>query len=190
LQSSVVSLDFRHSACHSDFSQTAARSKSFMRCILPICVALLFGGCSATHELAAFEAASSEKALIRWYRKGVSLVCDTVCARSQNGAVLVRLYKQSPTPLVEFRLEPENYFVAKGRLAGRGWAGPAPGAPATFSSWIAFLSGYQESAGLETGARQIQTAATRVAYTKSGGKLKALSVSNTETGEVISAVFN
>jgi hypothetical protein len=161
-----------------------------MRCVLLICVALLFTGCSATRELTAFEAASSEKAIIRWQRKGVSLVCDAVCARSQNGAVLVRLYKQSPAPLVEFRLESESYFAAKGRLAGRGWAGPAPGAPTTFSSWIAFLTGYQESASLETGARQLQTAATRVAYTKSGGKLKALSVSNTDTGEVISAVFN
>ena len=161
-----------------------------MRCVLPICVALLFAGCSATRELTAFEAASSEKALIRWQRKGVSLVCDAVCARSKNGAVLVRLYKQSPAPLAEFRLGPENYFAAKGRLAGRGWSGPAPGAPATFSSWIAFLAGYQESAFLETGARQVQTAATRVAYTKSGGKLKALSVSNIDTGEVISAVFN
>ena len=161
-----------------------------MRCVLPICVALLFAGCSATLELTAFEASSSEKALIRWQRKGVSLVCDAVCARSKNGAVLVRLYNQSPAPLAEFRLGPENYFAAKGRLAGRGWAGPARGAPATFYSWIAFLAGYQESAFLETGARQVQTAATRVAYTKSGGKLKALSVSNTDTGEVISAVFN
>ncbi len=160
-----------------------------MRCVLPICVALLFAGCSATRELTAFDAASSEKALIRWQRKGVSLVCDAVCARSKNGTVLVRLYKQSPAPLAEFRLEPENYFAAKGRLTGRGWAGPAPVAPTTFSSWIAFLAAYQESAGLETGARQVQTAATRIAYTKSGGKLKALSVSNTATGEVISAVF-
>ena len=123
-----------------------------MRCVLPICVALLFAGCSATRELTAFEAASSEKALIRWQRKRVSLVCDAVCARSQNGAVLVRLYKQSPAPLAEFRLEPGNYFAAKGRLAGRGWAGPPPRAPTAFSSWIAFLTAYQESAGLETGA--------------------------------------
>ena len=159
-----------------------------MKWVLPICVALLFAGCSATHELTPFEAASSEQALIRWKRKGVSLVCEAVCARSAN-AVLVRLYKQSPTPLVEFRLEPENYFTAKGRLAGRGWAGPGPGAPAIFSSWIAFLTAYQESASLETGARQVRTAPIRVAYTKAGGKLKALSVSNTDTGDAISAVF-
>jgi hypothetical protein len=160
-----------------------------MKWVLPICVALLFAGCQATPELTAFEAASSEPAIIRWKRKGVSLVCDAVCARSPNGAVLVRLYKQSPTPLVEFRLQAENYFAAKGRRAGRGWAGPATGAPKIFSSWIAFLTAYRESAGFGAGARQVQPAPMQVAYTKSGGKLKALSVSNTGTGEAISAVF-
>jgi hypothetical protein len=160
-----------------------------MKWILPFCAALLFAGCQTPQELTAFEAASSEQAIIRWKRKGVSLVCDAVCARSPNGAVLVRLYKQSPTPLVEFRLQPENYFAAKGRLAGRGWTGPAPDAPAIFSSWVAFLTAYRESAGLAAGARQVQTAPMNVAYTKSGRKLRALSVSNTGTGEAISAVF-
>jgi hypothetical protein len=160
-----------------------------MKCVLSICLALLFAGCPATHELSAFEAASSEQSIIRWKRKRVSLVCDAVCARSPNGAVLVRLYKQSPAPLVEFRLDPENYFAAKGRLAGRGWAGPASGAPTIFSPWIAFLTAYRESASFDAGARQVRTPPMHVAYTKSGGKLKALSVSNTETGEAISAVF-
>jgi hypothetical protein len=161
-----------------------------MKSILPICVALFFASCSATTELAKFEAASSEKALVRWYRKGVSLLCDAVCARSANGAVLVRLYKQSPVPLVEFRLDSEKNFIARGRLAGRGWAGTVPSAPPRFSTWIAFLTAYRESVGPGAGSRQLQIAATRVNYVKSGGKLKTLNVSNTETSEVISAVFN
>jgi hypothetical protein len=160
-----------------------------MKWVLPVCVALLLAGCPAARELTAFDVASSEQAIIRWKRKGVSLVCDAVCARSPNGAVLVRLYKQSPAPLVEFRLQAENYFVAKGRLAGRGWMGPAPDTPAIFSSWIAFLTAYRESAGSEAGIQQAQTTALQVSYTKSGGKLKVLSVSNTGTGEAISAVF-
>jgi hypothetical protein len=161
-----------------------------MKFVLSICVALLFAGCSATRDPDDFNAVSSEKALIRWQRKGVSLVCDAVCARSQSGAVLVRLYKQSPSPLAEFRLDPENYFVAKGRMAGRVWTGPASRAPAIVSSWIAFLGAYKESTSLETGSRKVQDGTTRVAYRTFGGKLKALSVSNTATGEVISAVFN
>jgi hypothetical protein len=161
-----------------------------MKCVLPIYVALLLAGCQATEELVDFQAVTSEKALIRWYRKGTSLVYEAVCARSSNGAVLVRLYKQSPSPLGEFRLEPKDHFLARGRLAGRGWQGPSSEAPAKFSSWIAFLGAYRESAGFGGGARQFYTAAARVSYTKSGGKLKALSVSNTKPREVISAVFN
>jgi hypothetical protein len=161
-----------------------------MKSVLPILLVTLFAGCAATSDLASFEAASSEKALVRWYRKGISLLCDAVCARSANGAVLVRLYKQSPAPLAEFRLEPEDYFVARGRLAGRGWAGPATDAPAIFSSWIAFLKAYRASAGISAGSRQLQTDEMRIASTKSGGKLRTLNVSNTRTGEVISAVLN
>ncbi|HET9524234.1 MAG TPA: hypothetical protein VFO90_08375 [Terrimicrobiaceae bacterium] len=161
-----------------------------MKSVLAIFLAVLFAGCSATTDLASFEAASSEKALVRWYRKGISLLYDGVCARSANGAVLVRLYKQSPAPLAEFRIDPEDYFVARGRLAGRGWAGPAPDAPAKFSSWVAFLKAYRASAGISAGSRQVQTDEMRIVSTKSDGKLRTLNVSNTRTGEVISAVLN
>jgi hypothetical protein len=161
-----------------------------MKNVLPICVALLFASCHVTKDLSDFRAASSEKALIRWQRKGKSLVYEAVCARSQGGGVVVRLYKQSPAPLGEFRLESNDYFTAAGRLAGRGWAGPASDAPANFSTWLAFLSAYRNSGSLDAGSRNFQSASAKVAYTKSGGKLKVLSTSNTQTREVISAVFN
>jgi hypothetical protein len=186
----VVSPDRWSSASHPDLAEMASRAEAFMKSVLAFFFAVLFAGCSATTDLASFEAASSEKALVRWYRKGISLLCDAVFARSANGTVLVRLYKQSPAPLAEFRLEPDDDFAARGRLAGRGWAGPATGAPGTFSSWIALLKAYRASAGLGAGSRQLQTDAMRVAYTKSGGKLRTLNVSNAETGEVISAVLN
>jgi hypothetical protein len=161
-----------------------------MKCILPICVALLIAGCQTTQQSADFTTISSERALIRWHRKGSSLVYEAVCARSPTGAVLVRLYKQSPAALGEFRLDPDDNFMAKGRLAGRGWAGAAASAPIKFSSWAAFLAAYRESAKFSEGARQFQTAAARVSYTKADNQLRALSLSNTETREVISAVFN
>lgn len=161
-----------------------------MRRALPICLALLIAGCSAGHELATFEAASSEKALVRWQRKGKSLVYDGVFARAQDGSVVVRLYKQSPAPLVEFRLGRDNIFSAGGRLAGRGWTGPATDAPSVFSAWIWFLTAYQRSADTQPDASSLQSATMRVSSTMSGDKLKVLSVSNTETGEVVSAIMN
>jgi hypothetical protein len=159
-----------------------------MKRALPICLALLMAGCVASREFPAFEAASSEKALIRWQRKGKSLVYDAVCARTKDGSVLVRLYKQSPTPLAEFRLGSDNSFSASGRLAGRGWSGPGTEAPPVFSGWVWFLTAYQRSA--QPGALSLHSATMRVTSTKSGDKLKVLSVSNTATGEVISAIFN
>ena len=117
-----------------------------MKCLLPICMALLIAGCQTPRELTAFASRLFGTGYYSLEAKGVSLVCEAVCARSPNGAVLVRLYKQSPAPLAEFRLHPENYFMANARLAGRGWTGPAAGVPAMFSSWVAFLTAYRESA--------------------------------------------
>jgi hypothetical protein len=156
--------------------------------LLPICLVLLIAGCAATHETVPFESASSQKALIRWQRKGKSLVYDAVCARAKDGAVLVRLYKQSPTPLAEFRLAPDNSFSASGRLTGRGWTGPGADAPPAFSAWIWFLTAYQRSALPEP--LSLHSPTMRVTSTKSGDQLKVLSVSNTTTGEVVSAIFN
>ena len=159
-----------------------------MKRALAVCFAFLMAGCVATRELTAFQADSSEKALIRWQRKGRSLVYDAVCARAQDGSVSVRLYKQSPMPLAEFRLGSANFFEASGRLAGRGWSGPAADAPPPFSTWLWFLTAYQKFA--KSGSPSLQSETMRVTSTKSGDKLKVLSVSNSKTGEVISAIFN
>jgi len=150
--------------------------------------ALLIVGCVATRELTAFQPISSEKALIRWQRKGRSLVYDAVCARARDGSVAVRLYKQSPQPLAEFRLGATNFFEASGRLVGRGWAGTTADAPPAFSTWLWFLTAYQRSA--QPGSPSLQNETVRVTSTKSGDKLKVLSISNTSTGEVVSAIFN
>jgi hypothetical protein len=159
-----------------------------MKRALPVCFALLIAGCVATRELATFQPDSSEKALIRWQRKGRSLVYEAVCARARDGSVSVRLYKQSPMPLAEFRLGSANFFEASGRLAGRGWAGLVADAPSAFSTWVWFLTAYQRF--VEPGSPSLKSETVRVAFTKSGDKLKVLSVSNSENGEVVSAIFN
>ena len=162
-----------------------------MKSLSLLCFALLLVGCQTRPESQiAFEAVTSQKALIRWHHKGVSLVYDAVCARSSGQAVLVRIYKQSPVSLAEFELGPENHFEARGRMLGHGWAGPSADAPPVLESWAAFLAAYRDSASVRDISRQIQTGPLLVAYTKSGNSLRALSVSRAGTGEVISAVFN
>jgi hypothetical protein len=159
-----------------------------MKRALAISLTLLMVGCVATHELTAFQADSSEKALIRWQRKGRSLVYDAVCARARDGSVSVRLYKQTPVPLAEFRLGAAHIFEASGRRAGRGWAGPSADAPPAFSTWLWFLTAYQKAA--QPGSLSLRSETMRVTSTKSGDTLKVLSVSNSQTGEVVSAIFN
>jgi hypothetical protein len=155
---------------------------------LLVCLALLVAGCVATPEVATFQPASSEKALIRWQRRGKSLVYDAVCARARDGAVSVRLYKQGPASLGEFRLGSANRFEASGRLAGRGWAGPTAEAPTALSMWVWFLTAYQRAA--QPNSPSLQSETIRVAFTKSGNTLKVLSVSNRKNGDVVSAIFN
>ncbi len=159
-----------------------------MKRVLVLCFVLLITGCVSTHELTAFQPVSSEKALIRWQRKGRSLVYDAVCSRSRDGSISIKLYKQTPMPLVEFRLGSANFFEVNGRLAGRGWAGPSADAPPVFSTWIWFLTAYQRSA--QPGSASLPSETMRVTSTKTADRLKVLSVSNSQTGEVVSAIFN
>ena len=110
-------------------------------------------------------------------------------ARSTGGAVLLRLYKQSPSPLLELRLEPDSYVSAKGSLAGPGWSGPASRAPAPLSIWTTLLTAYQNESKLPEGENEIHTAAAHIACVKTGGHLRSLSVSSTDSPESVTILF-
>ena len=152
-------------------------------------LACLLAGCATSRNLPAFQPASSENAIVRWQGRGVSLTSDAVLARSANGTVLARLYKQSPAPLAEFRLEPDGYFTASDSQSGRKWAGPSGNAPAALSVWVTFLNVYQNAAKLPDGSQEVHSAANRIASQRDGRRLKSLSVVDTDTAEAVSAIF-
>jgi len=152
-------------------------------------ILVLLAGCATQRELPVFQPASSETATLRWQRGKASLTCEAVCARSVNGAVLLRLYKQSPTPLLELRLEPDGLLSAKGSLARGGWTGPYFEAPAPLSTWVSFLTIYQHARDLPVGDRELHTASARTAYTKTSSGLKSLSVVSTDSAETVNALF-
>jgi len=154
-----------------------------------VAASLLLASCAGTRELAPFETASSAAAALHWQRGGAALNGEAAVARSTQGAVLLRFYKAAPAPLLQLRLEPDAYLTASGPLAGRGWAGPPGSAPISLMAWASFLKIYQQAAKLPDGERELHTAAERVAYVKTGGKLRSLSVASRDTGEVISAFF-
>ena len=150
---------------------------------------LFLAGCATHRKLPDFQPVSTETAVIRWQRGKVSLTCEAVCARAQNGAAVIRLYKQSPSPLLDLRLEADGTFGAKGRLAGPGWTGPYFSAPMPLATWVSFLSIYQRAKDLPAGEKELHTAAARIAYDKTGTRLKSLSIASTDRAETISGFF-
>jgi hypothetical protein len=165
-------------------------SSGFFRKFGPIATGvLLLVGCAAQRELTPFQPVSSENAIIRWQRGNVSLTCDAVCARSASGGAFIRLYKQSPSPLLELRLEPNGTISAQGPLTDRSWAGVYGNAPAPLATWISFLITYQHARALPDGEKEIHTAAASIAYKKNDSGLKTLSIRNADTAETISGIF-
>jgi len=159
-----------------------------MKPVLASCLLLLVG-CATQRELPAFQPISTETAVVRWQRGKVSLTCEAICARSQDGAALIRLYKHSRSPLLELRLEADGILAAKGSLTGAGWTGPYSAAPMPLATWVSFLSIYQHSGDLPVGKKELHTAAARIAYNKTGAGLKSLSIASTDQAETISGFF-
>jgi len=146
-------------------------------------------GCATRKERPAFQPASTETAVVRWQRENVSLTADAVCARSHDGGVLIRLHKQSPSPLLELRLESDGTLTAKGSLAIPGWTGPSSDAPMPLATWVSFLTIYQHAGDLPAGEKELHTAAARIAYDKTGSRLKSLSIASTDRTETLSGFF-
>ncbi len=117
------------------------------------------------------------------------MTSDAVFARSASGAVLLRLYKQSPAPLLELRLEPDGYLVAKGSLAGPGWSGPSSSAPPPLLIWTTLLTACQNVQKLPDGENEVHTAAAHIAYVKQAGHLQSLSISRTDAPESVTILF-
>ena len=152
-------------------------------------LALALMGCATQPELPAFQPAKSQSALIRWQRRDVSLTSEGVFAQASNGGVLMRLYKQSPAPLLELRLEPNGLLSAKGSLAGPGWSGQVGNAPPPLAIWAALLNIYQTAATLPDGTKEIQTAEARLSYVKNQSGFASLSIVSTDRPETVTVLF-
>ena len=152
-------------------------------------LALTVAGCATRDDPGSFEPATSERAIVRWQSSDAVINCDAVCAKSSDGVVVIRLYKQSPTALVEFRLQPNGQFSASGNLAGSGWSGPSENAPAPLAVWAAWLGIYTHSADLPVGIKEIHSPANRMAFVKTEERLQSLSVASTDSPEAVNVVF-
>lgn len=152
-------------------------------------ILILMAGCAAPRQLTEFRAASTQTGQVRWQRGSMTLITNSIWARDAQNTVVLKLYKQAPEPLLDLRLEPDEYLTARGSLAGSGWQGPAGDLPRALSPWYALLVAYRQSASLPEGDREIHSAAWKTAVSKTGGQLRSISLGNRDNGETITVLF-
>ena len=156
-----------------------------------LCLALAtLAGCATPPQLTEFRASSTQTGQVRWQRGSMTLITDSIWARDAQNTVVLKLYKQAPEPLLDLRLEPDEYLTARGSLAGRGWQGPAGDLPRPLSPWYALLVAYRQAASLPEGDREIHSAAWKTAVSKTDGQLRSISLGNRDNGETITVLFS
>jgi len=124
-----------------------------------------------------------------WKHVGGTLAGDADITSDAAGNVGIRLTKSLPSPLLEFTSLANGHFYASGPLSGGGWSGDASRAPVRFALWTALAAAWRGSQPAKDGRQEVHTDTYRAALWKEGGRIRELSVSSTDNGEVIRLVF-
>jgi len=114
---------------------------------------------------------------------------DAIMTYDMAGNVMVRLLKNVPQPLLETTSTSDGRFFASGPMAAGGWSGRASNVPLRFSLWNAIAEAWRGSLSARDGRQEVHTASYRAAVWKENGRIRELSVSSTDNGEVIRLVF-
>lgn len=131
----------------------------------------------------------NSRASFLWTHPGGSLAGSAEITNDVVGNVSIRLTKNLPRPLLEITSLLGGRFYAEGPLAGGGWSGPADRAPVRFSLWTALAAAWRGAHPARDGRQEVHTATYRAAVWKENGRIRELSVSSTDNGEVIRLVF-
>jgi hypothetical protein len=102
----------------------------------------------------------------------------------------MRLTKSLPKPMLEITSMTDGKFAASGPLAGGGWSGDASRAPLRFSLWTALTAAWRGAHSARDGRQEVHTDSYRAAVWKEAGRIRELSVSSSDNGEVIRLVFH
>ncbi len=92
-------------------------------------------------------------------------------------------------PLLEIASLVDGRFSAAGPLAAGQWSGDAALAPIRFSLWTALAAAWRGAHSARDGRQEVHTASYRAVVWKENGRIRELSVSSTDTGEVVRLVF-
>lgn len=158
---------------------------------LLLATVLLLGACASQPDLANWTPpVQNSRASFLWKHIGGSLAGEADLTNDVRGNVIIRLTKDLPRPLLEITSMTDGKFYASGPLAGGGWAGEATRAPVRFSLWTALAAAWRGASPARDGRQEVHTDSYRAAVWKEAGRIRELSVSSSDNGEVIRLVFH
>lgn len=135
------------------------------------------------------EPVHNQSATFLWEHTGGKLSGTAVITYDFAGNVMIRLLKNVPKPLLETTSTRDGRFFARGPLAGGGWSGNADRVPLRFSLWKALAEAWRGAIDARDGPQEVHTQTYRAAVMKESGRVRELSVSSTDNGEVIRLVM-
>ncbi|MFA7344488.1 MAG: hypothetical protein WC003_09300 [Terrimicrobiaceae bacterium] len=131
----------------------------------------------------------NSRATFLWKHRSGCLAGDADITNDICGNMVLRLTKDLPKPLLEITSMTDGHFSALGPLAGGGWSGDASRSPVRFSLWTALAAAWRGACPARDGRQEVHTDSYRAAVWKDSGRIRELSVSSSDNGEVIRLVF-
>ncbi|MEI6491200.1 MAG: hypothetical protein WCO94_01535 [Verrucomicrobiota bacterium] len=153
-------------------------------------IALCLASCASRPDLSDWTPpVQHSRAAFLWKHQGGSLAGEADITNDVRGDMSLRLTKELPKPLLEITSMTDGRFSAEGPLAGGGWSGDASRAPARFSLWTALAAAWRGAYPARDGRQEVHTDSYRAAVWKDSGRIRELSVSSNDNGEVIRLDF-
>jgi hypothetical protein len=158
--------------------------------ILLLAAALILAACASRPDLSEWTPPlQNSRATFLWKHRNGSLSGEAEITNDVRGNMSLRLTKDLPKPLLEITSMTDARFSADGPLAGGGWSGIPSHAPARFSLWTALAAAWRGAYPARDGRQEVHTDSYRAAVWKDAGRIRELSVSSNDNGEVIRLVF-
>jgi hypothetical protein len=158
---------------------------------LLLALVLCLAACASSPDLSDWTPPiQNSRASFLWKHQGGSLAGEADITNDVRGDMSLRLTKDLPKPLLEITSMTDGRFSASGPLAGGGWSGDASRAPLRFSLWTALAAAWRGSFPARDGRQEVHTDSYRAAVWKEAGRIRELSVSSNDNGEVIRLVFH
>ena len=149
---------------------------------------LCLAACASRPDLADWTPpVQHSRASFLWKHRGGSLAGEADITKDVRGDVVIRLTKN--LPLLEITSMADGRFAADGPLAGGGWSGDASRAPQRFGLWTSLAAAWRGAHPARDGRQEIQADTFRAAVWKEAGRIRELTVSSGDNGEVIRLVF-